>query len=54
MKASEIPEDAQVGVVLALFERPFVRLKCEKEWLEDLVKMIEKDEAGFLFRRSKR
>jgi DNA-binding PadR family transcriptional regulator len=54
MKASEIPTDAHLGVVLALFERPHVRLKCERKWLEDLVLMIEKDEAGFLFRKGSR
>ncbi|MFW9889976.1 MAG: hypothetical protein ACFFER_17475, partial [Candidatus Thorarchaeota archaeon] len=54
MKASEISADAQLGVVLALFERPYVRLRCEKKWLEELVLMIEKDEAGFLFRESSR
>jgi len=54
MEASEIPTDAQLGVVLALFERPYVRLKCERKWLEALVLMIEKDEAGFLFRESGR
>ena len=52
VKASEIPADAHVGVVLALFERPYVRLKCERKWLENLVLMIEKDEAGFLFREN--
>jgi DNA-binding PadR family transcriptional regulator len=52
VKASEIPADAHLGVVLALFERPYVRLRCEKKWLENLVGMIEKDEAGFLFRDS--
>ncbi|MFW9801496.1 MAG: PadR family transcriptional regulator [Candidatus Thorarchaeota archaeon] len=54
VKASQIPADAHLGVVLALFERPYVRLKCEKKWLQDLVGMIEKDEAEFLFRDSKR
>jgi hypothetical protein len=54
VKASEIPSDAHLGVVLALFERPYVRLKCERKWLEDLVMMIEKDEAGFLFRKGNR
>jgi DNA-binding PadR family transcriptional regulator len=50
VKASEIPADAQLGVVQALFERPFVRLKCERKWLADLLKKIENDDAGFLFR----
>jgi DNA-binding PadR family transcriptional regulator len=54
LKASEIPPDAHLGVVLALFERPHVRLKCERKWLEDLVLMIEKDDAGFLFRKGSR
>lgn len=54
VKASEIPPDAHLGVVLALFERPHVRLKCERKWLEDLVLKIEKDEAGFLFRKGSR
>ncbi|MFW9890259.1 MAG: PadR family transcriptional regulator [Candidatus Thorarchaeota archaeon] len=54
VKAADIPTDAQLGVVLALFERPYVRLKCEKKWLEDLVLMIDSDEAGFLFRESGR
>jgi DNA-binding PadR family transcriptional regulator len=54
MKASDIPADAQLGVVLALFERPYVRLTCEKKWLEELVLKIEKDEAGFLFSESSR
>ncbi|MHA2385795.1 MAG: PadR family transcriptional regulator [Candidatus Thorarchaeota archaeon] len=54
VKASEVPSDAHLGVVLALFERPYVRLNCERKWLEDLVLKIEKDEAGFLFRKSSR
>ncbi|MFX0053338.1 MAG: PadR family transcriptional regulator [Candidatus Hermodarchaeota archaeon] len=54
VKASEIPTDAHLGVVLALFERPYVRLKCEKKWLEDLLPKIEKGEAGFLFQKDGR
>lgn len=53
-RASEIPRESHLGVVLALFERPYVRLKCERKWLADLVMMIEKDEAGFLFRKGSR
>ncbi|MFW9968398.1 MAG: PadR family transcriptional regulator, partial [Candidatus Thorarchaeota archaeon] len=54
VKASDIPADAHLGVVLALFERPFVRLNCEMKWLENLVLMIENDEGGFLFREKTR
>ncbi|MHA2355720.1 MAG: PadR family transcriptional regulator [Candidatus Thorarchaeota archaeon] len=54
VKTSEIPADANLGVVLALFERPHVRLKCERKWLGELVLMIERDEAGFLFRKNSR
>jgi DNA-binding PadR family transcriptional regulator len=50
LKASEIPPDAQIGVVQALFERPYVRLKCESKWLEALVISIENEGTGFLFR----
>ena len=50
LRASEIPEGAPLGIVLALFERPYVRLKCERKWLADLVKIIEDDTAGFVFR----
>ena len=50
VKASEIPPDAQIGVVQALFERPYVRLKCERKWLETLVMSIENEGTGFLFR----
>ena len=54
VKASDIPENAHMGVVLALFERPYSRLKCEMKWLSNLVEQIENDEAGFMFRESKR
>lgn len=54
VKVSEIPENAHLGVVQALFERPYSRLKCERKWLGDLVKKIENDEAGFMFRDESR
>jgi hypothetical protein len=34
MKAKDIPKDAHLGIILALFERPYVRAKAERDWLE--------------------
>ena len=50
----DMPQEANLGFVIALFERPYVRVKCEKKWLESLVHKIEKDEAGFTFNTGRR
>ena len=54
MKARDIPEDAQVGIILALFERPYVRAKAERDWLEQLISNIKQNKGGFQFRAKKK
>jgi DNA-binding PadR family transcriptional regulator len=53
MKAKDIPEDAQLGIILALFERPYVRAKAERDWLEQLIRNIKENKGGFQFKIKK-
>ena len=48
--AAEGPEDEHLGVVKALFERPLVRLRGERRWLQGIVKQITEDRGGFSFK----
>jgi DNA-binding PadR family transcriptional regulator len=50
MKAKDVPEDTHLGIVLALFERPYVRAKAERDWLEQLISDIKKNKDGFHFK----
>ena len=54
MRAGDIPEDTQIGIVLALFERPYVRAKAERDWLEQLIKSIKENKGGFQFKTKKK
>jgi DNA-binding PadR family transcriptional regulator len=54
VRAADIPSGSYMGVVKALFERPYVRLRCEHKWLRGIVKQIENDEGGFLFKSKKK
>ena len=54
MKARDVPEDAQLGIILALFERPYVRVKAERDWLEQLIKDIKDKKVGFQFKTAKK
>ncbi|MHA2133013.1 MAG: PadR family transcriptional regulator [Candidatus Thorarchaeota archaeon] len=46
----EIEDQSNLGVVLALFERPLTVLKCEREWLISLVKSIKQDLRKYSFK----
>ena len=54
MKARDIPEDAQIGIILALFERPYVRAKAERDWLEQLINNIKQNKGEFQFKAKKK
>ncbi|MHA2163713.1 MAG: PadR family transcriptional regulator [Candidatus Thorarchaeota archaeon] len=51
--AGEMAPDTMIAVVQALFERPLVRVRCEREWLQTLIKRIEHNESDIPFRRMK-
>ncbi len=40
-----------VAIVQALFERPYVRVKCEKKWLQRIIEEIEKNTHGYGFKK---
>ncbi len=54
MKASDVPDNAPLGIILALFKRPYVRVQCEREWLGELIDHIERREDMFQFKEKKR
>ncbi len=54
VRAADIPSESHLGVVKALFERPYVRLRCEQEWLKDVVKQIQNNEGGFYFKSERK
>lgn len=53
MKASDVPDNAPLGIILALFKRPYVRVRCEREWLGELIRQIERREDMFQFKERK-
>ncbi len=54
IRLGDVPIDSQFGVVQALFKRPYVRIRCERDWLLQLIEKIEHDEAGFRFKEEKK
>ncbi len=53
-RARQIQSTSQNGksvlaIVQALFERPYVRVKSEKKWLQRIISEIEENDAGYGF-----
>ncbi len=44
-------KESVVAVVQALFERPYVRVKCERKWLRRIIAEIEEDTPGYGFKK---
>ena len=53
-KVADMHPPFRMGPVHALFKRPYIRVKCERKWLHDLIQKIERDEGGFQFRSTKK
>jgi DNA-binding PadR family transcriptional regulator len=53
--ARPVTEDqSNLGIVVALFERPLTVLQCEREWLNSLLKSIKQESRKYSFKSVKK